>query len=381
MEATLSPGAERELREFLWLNHGCDISHLYGDDGRLDCNHCRRSFAAEPTVFGHPTDLESVLRWTLSHRTSRGMEQLSLAAELRDARAEIEQLKNVPGHWRCPKCSFYNVRSVISASSGEVSRDPRTGRSVCPNDGADMVAVTWDELTEGMRAENAGLREKVANTQKQRDHWRRENSDNMEKLEAAERARDAMDANIQVEQLTAALRKARDSAGCCPRCGTPDDEHATDCPTGRALSGSPGTPLLDVARAVLRDFESPTFRYVYAFALRMEERLRDNAHKGNREGWADSAPPWLFGRMLEEMSELGHQVATDWKPCGCRSVGECDHDDTGCGENVDREAADVANFAMMIADTRGTLSDVAPVIQAVDAITGAQRAMLEVGGP
>lgn len=27
-----------ELREILWLNHGCPISCLYGDDGEMQCN-------------------------------------------------------------------------------------------------------------------------------------------------------------------------------------------------------------------------------------------------------------------------------------------------------------------------------------------------------
>ena len=26
------------VREFLWLNHGCPISHLYGDDGEMQCS-------------------------------------------------------------------------------------------------------------------------------------------------------------------------------------------------------------------------------------------------------------------------------------------------------------------------------------------------------
>ena len=26
------------LRELLWLNHGCPISCLYGDDGEMQCN-------------------------------------------------------------------------------------------------------------------------------------------------------------------------------------------------------------------------------------------------------------------------------------------------------------------------------------------------------
>lgn len=30
----------RELRKVLWLNHGCDIGALYGDDGEMQCGRC-----------------------------------------------------------------------------------------------------------------------------------------------------------------------------------------------------------------------------------------------------------------------------------------------------------------------------------------------------
>ncbi len=30
------------LRRLLWLNHGC--THLYGDDGEMQCNVCRIDF-------------------------------------------------------------------------------------------------------------------------------------------------------------------------------------------------------------------------------------------------------------------------------------------------------------------------------------------------
>ena len=28
------------LRKFLWLNHGCESSCLYGDDGEMQCGRC-----------------------------------------------------------------------------------------------------------------------------------------------------------------------------------------------------------------------------------------------------------------------------------------------------------------------------------------------------
>jgi len=32
------------LRKLLWINHGCDRSALYGDDGEMQCNKCMIDF-------------------------------------------------------------------------------------------------------------------------------------------------------------------------------------------------------------------------------------------------------------------------------------------------------------------------------------------------
>ncbi len=34
----------KELRKLLWLNHGCSITTLYGDDGEMQCSSCRMDF-------------------------------------------------------------------------------------------------------------------------------------------------------------------------------------------------------------------------------------------------------------------------------------------------------------------------------------------------
>ena len=31
---------EKKLRKLLWLNHGCSLDTLYGDDGEMQCNKC-----------------------------------------------------------------------------------------------------------------------------------------------------------------------------------------------------------------------------------------------------------------------------------------------------------------------------------------------------
>lgn len=35
---------EEILRQLLWLNHGCDINTLYGDDGEMQCGSCGFDF-------------------------------------------------------------------------------------------------------------------------------------------------------------------------------------------------------------------------------------------------------------------------------------------------------------------------------------------------
>lgn len=77
---------------------------------------------------------------------------------------------------------------------------------------------------------------------------------------------------------------------------------------------------------------------VQAFAEAMERKLRKNEHKG---GWKDCTWDWLYSRMTDEMCELA------------RAARAADHD--GSKRGLLEEAADVANFAMMIADVCGAL--------------------------
>lgn len=69
------------------------------------------------------------------------------------------------------------------------------------------------------------------------------------------------------------------------------------------------------------------------FAGQMEAKLRANDHKG---GWSDCNFRWLYQRLLEEV----HEVWIEYNQL----------DQQPKWENVIKECADVANFAMMIAD-------------------------------
>jgi len=75
-----------------------------------------------------------------------------------------------------------------------------------------------------------------------------------------------------------------------------------------------------------------------SFARIMEERLRANDHKG---GWADCDNRWLTLRLVEEVGELAQKMAAwgDW-------YGRQEE----MRQELEGECADVANFAMMIAD-------------------------------
>jgi hypothetical protein len=106
----------------------------------------------------------------------------------------------------------------------------------------------------------------------------------------------------------------------------------------------------DIAEA-RRVFESPTWPYVEAFAFEMEKKLALNRHKGDREGWATDSPESLLVRLREETEELAARL--DWVACGCRSISECNHYTPE--EEPEQEAADVGNFAMMIADVAGAM--------------------------
>jgi len=77
---------------------------------------------------------------------------------------------------------------------------------------------------------------------------------------------------------------------------------------------------------------SPTWPFVLEFAKRMEAKLEKNRHKGDREGWLKDTPDALWDRLSDEALELYESL----------SSGDCEH--------VADEAADVANFAMMVSD-------------------------------
>lgn len=71
------------------------------------------------------------------------------------------------------------------------------------------------------------------------------------------------------------------------------------------------------------------------FAEKMEERLAAHDRQKGTKGWDNCTVDRLFGMMIEEAGELFRTI---------------DEDRPGTMLWVIDEAADVANFAMMIAD-------------------------------
>lgn len=83
---------------------------------------------------------------------------------------------------------------------------------------------------------------------------------------------------------------------------------------------------------------------VIAFAVAMERKLKANDHKG---GWHSCGLPYLLRRIKQEVEELETLVCSTPRP-----------PDQVCGE-----AADVGNFAMMIADVMEALPSVPSAIK------------------
>lgn len=84
--------------------------------------------------------------------------------------------------------------------------------------------------------------------------------------------------------------------------------------------------------------ESPEVRpELQWFVKQMELKLQENGHKKH---WSTLHPDYLIERLYQEASEL-------WEAIGKRDASE-----------IVKEAADVANFAMMIADVAEHINEV-----------------------
>lgn len=76
---------------------------------------------------------------------------------------------------------------------------------------------------------------------------------------------------------------------------------------------------------------------VRRFAEQMERNLRKHDRDRGRRGWIHDNPWDLFGRAHQELAELEAELPTFSR--------------SGNASNAYKEAADVANMAMMVAET------------------------------
>lgn len=109
--------------------------------------------------------------------------------------------------------------------------------------------------------------------------------------------------------------------------------------------GGEGVPFQDRLNQVVAPRRvSGTLPFVLQFALRMEAKLEANRHKGDREGWIRDDPQALFERLKQEAAELEREILVGFVRM---------HEPANAPFHADKlanEAADVANFALMIAD-------------------------------
>jgi len=91
---------------------------------------------------------------------------------------------------------------------------------------------------------------------------------------------------------------------------------------------------------------------VAQFATLMEAKLRQ---RDDRPGWKGQSVDWLLGRLCDEVDELRMALLLVDRPEPEQSPRET-FERLALASAAD-ECADVANFAMMIADVLGELGD------------------------
>ncbi len=89
---------------------------------------------------------------------------------------------------------------------------------------------------------------------------------------------------------------------------------------------------------------------VRRFAEQMELKLRENEHKG---GWQDDLPEDLIDRIDEEIAELRASVSDEFFTA-CQGPSQ---ERQIARRRIAREAADVANFCLMVADVSDALTE------------------------
>jgi NTP pyrophosphatase (non-canonical NTP hydrolase) len=159
-------------------------------------------------------------------------------------------------------------------------------------------------------------------------------SDHMTALEAARAWLDSRELPPwYVDALASAMEAYADA-----RVRERDDviEYHVNEKTRAELNEAGAVERMNDAEAAAAQMRAALRPVLWSFALRMEAELRRNDHKG---GWGNDAPESLLRRLRDEVRELHDAMRQGTRGNDC----------------VAKEAADVANFAMMLADLSGRL--------------------------
>lgn len=108
------------------------------------------SFGVSPEEKIHAANLADHMTEVFNGGKSHIFEDFRLM-DAAQAKAQIDALtaaQFVPGMWECPKCSFTLTKNILAAAGVFVDQKPHI--EPCPNDGRDMVPLTWKKLADDL---------------------------------------------------------------------------------------------------------------------------------------------------------------------------------------------------------------------------------------
>ncbi len=116
-----------------------------------------------------------------------------------------------------------------------------------------------------------------------------------------------------------------------------------DLGEGRFRARGKKVDVTEDVKALVEDLFLEVYREpLLWFSRVMEERLKENDHKG---GWADESTLDLWNALNQEAVELRTAISDD-------ALGHNPAGSIPTAEAIVREAADVANFALFVADNQ-----------------------------
>ncbi|MGC1304769.1 MAG: hypothetical protein WA840_20560 [Caulobacteraceae bacterium] len=286
--------------------------------------------------------------------TAEELDGISMSLEAAWRRDKEKRPDKITEHWEADGINYHYARRLIAAARAQQPSLTPDGR-------------TWQEAYTDLAAKNASLQaELVASQQPSLD---------LEISQAQQPSPDVQSPQGHAEDDTANRWVALADAPAEWMDGRRLVLAWDDSPTlkmhwetgwkkadgwkntyGKPFSGEP-THLMLPAPSALRsspqEGERDDWRpEVVAFANLMERQLRANAHK---PGWKSDRADALFVRLREEAEELRWALVSDQTYDTSDRGARLTPEQHRMGR-VGREAADVANFAMMIADVCGALS-------------------------